>query len=214
MSCTTFEGARREYPRADNGDADPLSDPLLPREFSWPFTLPRPDIQMAADFPVARICRSAPMPDKRRRIQWVWKSIAAGFSGAAAHTLLMLLKSWSGILPSFQPYESLQNRIGNLVGADVHPIVPFILSFVSGATVVGFLFGRTYPLLPGETALKKGFVFALLAWIAMGLIFFPFVGIGAFGMNLGLGIAPAFFSLVMLLTYSLVMALTYAAFDF
>ena len=169
---------------------------------------------MAADFPVVWICRSAPMPDKRGRIQWVWKSIAAGFSGAAAHSLLMLLKSWSGTLPSFQPYESLQNKIGNLVGANVHPIVPFILSFVSGATVVGFIFVRTYPLLPGKTALKKGFAFGLLAWIAMGLIFFPFIGIGAFGMNLGLGIAPALFSLVMLLIYSLVMALAYAAFDF
>ena len=85
-------------------------------------------------------------------MHWVWKAIAAGLCGAAAHTLLMLLRSWSGLLPSFQPYESLQNTISHFIGTDIHPIVPWMLSFVSGATIIGFLFGLTYKLLPGKTA--------------------------------------------------------------
>jgi|SRR6185312_7937174 len=140
---------------------------------------------------------------------WALRSIAAGLCGAAAHSLLMLWKSWSGILPAFQPYENLQSRLGQLLGADVDPLVPWILSFVSGATVIGFLFGRTYSVLPGKRAWAKGVVFGLLAWIAMGLLFFPFVGLGLFASNGGL--APALFSLAMLLAYSLVMALAYAA---
>jgi hypothetical protein len=146
-------------------------------------------------------------------MHWAWKAIAAGLSGAAAHTLLMLLKSWLGLLPSFQPYESLQNVISHFIGTDVHPIVPRMLSFVSGATIIGFLFGRTYTLLPGKTAAIKGLIFGLLGWMMMGLLFFPVIGMGLFAIKVGLGIAPALFSLAMLLTYSIVMALTYAVLD-
>jgi hypothetical protein len=143
-------------------------------------------------------------------MHWVWKAIAAGLCGAAAHTLLMLLKSWSGLLLSFQPYESLQNTISHFIGTDIHPIVPWMLSFVSGATIIGFLFGLTYKLLPGKTAAIKGLIFGLLGWMVMGLLFFPVIGLGLFAVKVGLGIAPALFSLAMLLTYSIVMALMYA----
>ena len=143
-------------------------------------------------------------------MHWAWKAIAAGLCGAAAHTLLMLLKSWSGLLPSFQPYESLQNTISHFIGTDIHPIVPWMLSFVSGATIIGFLFGLTYKLLPGKTAAIKGLIFGLLGWMVMGLLFFPIIGLGLFAVKVGLGIAPALLSLAMLLTYSIVMALMYA----
>jgi hypothetical protein len=146
-------------------------------------------------------------------MHWAWKAIAAGVCGAAAHTLLMLVKSWFGLLPSFQPYESLQNAISNFIGTDIHPIVPWMLSFVSGATIVGFLFGRVYTLLPGKTAATKGLIFGLLGWMVMGLLFFPIIGLGLFAIKVGLGIAPALFSLAMLLTYSIVMAIAYAALD-
>jgi hypothetical protein len=45
----------------------------------------------------------------------------------------------------------------------------------------------------------------------MGSLFFPLIGLGFFGVKTGLGSAPAFFSLAMLLTYSVVMGLVYAA---
>jgi hypothetical protein len=85
-----------------------------------------------------------------------------------------------------------------------------MLSFVSGATIIGFLFGLTYKLLPGKTAAIKGLIFGLLGWMVMGLLFFPVIGLGLFAVKVGLGIAPALFSLAMLLTYSIVMALMYA----
>lgn len=151
------------------------------------------------------------MSHKAKGMHWVPKFIAAGLCGALAHSLLMFMKSWSGLLPSFQPYESLQSKIGQLLGSDVHPAVPWLLSFVSGATVMGFLFGHMYPFLPGKTALNKGFVFGLLAWLTMCLLFFPLVGLGLFATNIGLGITPAMFSLAMILTYSLVMSLAYDA---
>jgi hypothetical protein len=65
--------------------------------------------------------------------------------------------------------------------------------------------------LPGEGGLAKGFVFGVLGWIAMGLMFFPMLGRGLFATGAGLGFQPAMFSLSMLLSYSMIMGLIYAA---
>jgi hypothetical protein len=54
---------------------------------------------------------------------WIWKAAAAGLCGSVAHSLLMYLKSRLGLLPSFQPYESLQLALDRLIGGVVHPIV-------------------------------------------------------------------------------------------
>jgi len=141
----------------------------------------------------------------------IWKSLAAGFCGSAAHSCLMLLKSWAGVLPSFQPYEDLQRTLSNLIGSSVHPVIPWALSFLNGAVVLGFLFGRTYQLLPGRGGAAKGCVFGLLSWAVMGLLFFPLLGLGLFATQAGLGIQPALFSLLMLLAYSIVTGIAYSA---
>jgi hypothetical protein len=141
----------------------------------------------------------------------IWKSIAAGLCGTAAHSLLMFLKYRTGLLPSFQPYENLQIALSHLVGSEVHPLVPWALSFLNGATIVGFIFGRIYRLLPGKSGATKGLIFGLLGWAMMGVLFFPLIGLGLFAIQIGLGIAPALFALAMLLTYSVVMGMVYAA---
>jgi hypothetical protein len=43
------------------------------------------------------------------------------------------------------------------------------------------------------------------------LVFFPLLGLGLFASKLDLGIWPALFSLAMLLTYSVVLGVVYAA---
>ncbi len=141
----------------------------------------------------------------------IWKSLAAGLCGSAAHSGLMFLKSWMGWLPSFQPYEDLQRMLGQLVGSSVHPLVPWAFSFLNGAVVLGILFGRTYRLLPGGSGAAKGFVFGVLGWIAMGVLFFPMLDQGLFATRAGLGVRPALFSLAMLLTYGIIMGIAYSA---
>ena len=110
----------------------------------------------------------------------IWPPMAAGLAGSAAHSFLMILKSRAGILPSFQPYDDLQGLLGDLVGGSVGPAAPWLLSFANGAVVLGFLFGRTYRLLPGRSGATKGLVFGLLGWVVMGLFFFPLLGRGLF----------------------------------
>ena len=128
---------------------------------------------------------------------WIWKPLVAGLSGTLVHFLFMYLKTRAGLLPSFQPYQGLQHTLSQWVGTDVPAIVPWLLSFVNGMAVLGFLFGRINGLLPGRNGITKGVIFGLIGWVLMGLIFFPLIGLGAFALRAGLGIAPALMSLAM-----------------
>ena len=123
----------------------------------------------------------------------------------------MYLKSRTGLLPSFQPYESFQAVLGRMSGGEVHPLVPWALSFLNGATILGFAFGRLYPHLPGRSGAVKGLAFGVAGWLAMGLAFFPLIGFGPFATGLRLGAAPALFSLAMILVYGLVLGAVYGA---
>jgi len=147
------------------------------------------------------------------RSGWIWKPLVAGLSGTLVHFFFMYLKSQTSLLPSFQPYQSLQQTLAQWVGGDVPAFVPWLLSLVIGMAILGFLFSRINGLLPGRTGLSKGVIFGLIGWILMGLIFFPLIGLGPFAFQAGLGIAPALLSLAMLLTYSVVLATVYATLD-
>jgi hypothetical protein len=117
---------------------------------------------------------------------WIWKSLIAGLSGTIVHFAFMYLKSRLGLLPSFQPYQSFQAALSHWVGTNVPATVPWLLSFLNGMTILGFLFGRLNRLLPGRTGLSKGLSFGLIGWLFMGLIFFPLIGLGPFAVEAGL----------------------------
>ena len=125
----------------------------------------------------------------------------------------MLLKSGMGWLPSFQPYDDLQQLLSQLVGGSVNPLIPWALSFLNGSVLLGYLFGRAYRVLPGDSGAAKGLVFGVLGWIVMGLLFFPMLGRGLFATGAGLGFQPALFSLLMILSYSVIMGLIYSIFN-
>ena len=137
----------------------------------------------------------------------------AGFAGTVVHFAFMYAKSKLGILPSFQPYPAFQATLSRWVGTDVPAIVPWLLSFLNGMTILGFLFARLNRLLPGRTGASKGLTFGLIGWFFMGLIFFPVIGLGPFAIKTGLGIAPAMLSLGMVLTYSVALGVVYAALE-
>ena len=141
----------------------------------------------------------------------IFRSLAAGACGSIAHSGLMLLKSSVGLLPGFHPYDDLQRALGDLVGSAVSPVIPWALSFLNGSLVLGLLFSRLYPSLPGDSGAAKGVVFGVAGWIAMGVLAFPLLGQGLFASELGLGLRPALFSLLMLLTYSTIMGMAYSA---
>ena len=139
----------------------------------------------------------------------IWKSAVAGLCGTTAHYALMYFKARTGLMPSFQPYQALQSVLGELVGRNVHPLVPWLISLVNGMAVLGFAFGRLYQHIPGRSGLTKGCVFGVAGWLVMNLAFLPALGFGPFGSATGLGIQPALFTFAMLQTYSLVMGQVY-----
>ena len=144
---------------------------------------------------------------------WIWKSVVAGSAGTVVHFLFMHLKSWTGLLPSFQPYLSFQIALSHWIGTNVPAIVPWALSFLNGMTIIRFLFARINRLLPGKTGAVKGIIFGLIGWVFMGLVFFPLIGLGPFAMSVGSGFGPAVLSLVMLQTYSIVLGTVHVALE-
>lgn len=144
---------------------------------------------------------------------WVWRSAVSGLIGSVAHALLMYFKSWAGILPSFQPYESFQAALGNLTGRDIDPLVPWLLSYLNGSTLVGLSFGYLYRRLPTDSGALKGLIFGLGGWLVMNLLAFPLIGLGIFATAAGRGPWPALFSMAMLSTYTIAMGTVYSALE-
>ncbi len=145
--------------------------------------------------------------------RWIWKAAIAGLCGNLTHTLLMLGKAKLGILEAFQPYQSLQIALSYSTGGYVHPLVPWLLSYINGSTAAGLIFANLYQHLPGNSGPIKGFIAGVFGWLVMDLIFFPLLGLGPFAMQIGLGPWPALFSLGMMLAYSIVLGLVYSMFD-
>jgi hypothetical protein len=144
---------------------------------------------------------------------WITRSIVAGSAATLVHFLFMYFKSRIGLLPSFQPYHSFQIALSRWVGSDVPAIVPWLLSFLNGMTLIGLLFGRIIQFLPGRSGAAKGMSFGFIGWVLLNLIFFPLIDLGPFASRVGAGIGPALLSLGMLLTYSIVLGMAYVALD-
>ena len=141
----------------------------------------------------------------------VLKSFLAGLAGTLAQMTLSFVKVRLGILPEFQPYESLQRALRDATGAAMSPWLAWALTFVNGALIWGFIFARIYTRLPGRTWLPKGLFFALCAWVGSGLLLLPFMGLGPFALGAGLGVGPALFMAAGLTIYSCVMSFAYSA---
>jgi hypothetical protein len=137
-------------------------------------------------------------------------SFLAGAGATLVHVTLMVAKHRAGILPGFEPYDDMQRLLASASGWSLEPPWSWLLPYVNGALVLGFVFGRLFAYLPGRTAVAKGAAFGLAAWLAMGLGFFPLAGRGLFAAGLGLGAGPAALSLAMLMIYAIVMSLLYA----
>ena len=137
-------------------------------------------------------------------------SLLAGFGATTVHLALMEIKHRFGILPGFEPYEDLQRLLWSLTVQLMEPPLSWLLSYVNGALILGFVFGQIYVYLPGRTAVAKGAVFGFVAWLLMNFGLLPLIGRGIFALELGLGALPTTLMLGMLMIYSITMSLLYA----
>ncbi len=137
-------------------------------------------------------------------------SLLAGFGATTVHIALMTIKHRAGILPEFEPYEDLQRLLSSMTALSLESPYSWLLPYINGALILGFVFGRLYVYLPGRTAIAKGGAFGVAAWLMMGLGLLPLAGRGVFARELGLGGYPAALMFAMLMLYAIVMSLLYA----
>jgi hypothetical protein len=137
-------------------------------------------------------------------------SLLAGFGATTVHIALMAIKHRAGILPGFEPYEDLQRLLSSLTAQSIEAPYSWLLPYINGALILGFVFGKLFIHLPGRTAVAKGAAFGFAAWLVMGLGLLPLAGRGMFASGLGLGALPAALMLAMLMLYAIVMSLLYA----
>ena len=136
-------------------------------------------------------------------------SLLAGFGATTVHIALMAIKHRAGILPGFEPYEDLQRLLSSTTALAVEPPLSWLLPYINGALILGFVFGQLFVHLPGRTAVAKGAAFGFVAWLVMGFGLLPLAGDGMFGRALGLGVLPAALMFAMLMIYAIVMSLLY-----
>lgn len=112
----------------------------------------------------------------------VQKGLVAGLAATIAVSIVELVNvtvgHWAVSFPQLLSV-TLQTPTTSFVG--------WIAHFVAGALVLGPLFAVLYPRLPTDTPESKGILFAVGAFIAMGLIIAPLAGVGMFFMRAGFG---------------------------
>jgi hypothetical protein len=137
-------------------------------------------------------------------------SLLAGLGASSIHLVLMELKHRTGILPEFDPYSDLQRMLSSVASPAIDTSWVWLLTYINGAMLLGFLFGQIFPYLPSKNVFIKGTMFGVFSWLLLGLVFLPLIGSGPFAYALGLGAMPALLMLAMLMVYSIAVSLLYA----
>lgn len=112
----------------------------------------------------------------------VTKGAIAGFAATVAVSILevanLMLGPWAVSFPRLLSYMLQQPNVMAL---------GWVAHFVVGTLLLGPLFGILCPRLPTDTAESKGILFAIGAFVVMGLAIAPLAGVGMFGMRAGFG---------------------------
>jgi len=133
----------------------------------------------------------------------VKEGVRAGLVATAVLSMLMVMKSAMGLMPTLD----LISMLSGLMGCG--PVRGWIADFTIGAFILGGIFALLEPNLPGGKLWLKGVLFGVGAWLAMMLAVMPMAGAGFFGMNLGM-VAPVM-TLVLHVIYGAVLGGVYAA---
>ena len=127
----------------------------------------------------------------------------AGFVATAVLSAMMVAKGMMGVMPELDVVAML----GMMMGAPA--IIGWLAHFMIGTLAWGGGFAVLYGVIPGGSALIKGIVFGVAAWLAMMIMVMPMAGAGLFGMNFGV-MAPMM-TLVLHIVFGAVLGGVYGA---
>jgi len=127
----------------------------------------------------------------------------AGFIATAVLSAMMVAKTMMGLMPELDVVVMLSMMMGAPV------ILVWLAHFMIGTLAWGGGFAVLYDVIPGGTAIIKGILFGVAAWLAMMIMVMPMAGAGLFGMNFGI-MAPMM-TLVLHIVFGAVLGAVYGA---
>lgn len=136
-----------------------------------------------------------------------FNGLMAGLTGTIVLTVLLLVKSASGLLPELDVIAMLAAAASEHAGLPARAATGWALHLVLGTVVWGLAFAWLWRLLPGPTATAKGMVLGVAAWLVMALVVMPLAGAGLLG--LALGVAAPLVTLALHLVFGAVLGSTY-----
>jgi hypothetical protein len=134
--------------------------------------------------------------------------VTAGFAATVVLSLLMIAKAMMGLMPELNPIKDIVTVGDTVTGLQLPLAAGWVGHFLIGSILSGAIYTLIEPSLPGP-AVVKGLIFAVIAWLAMIIVFMPLAGQGFFAMALGLPAVVA--TLVLHLVYGAVLGVVYAS---
>ncbi len=130
--------------------------------------------------------------------------IFAGFVATVVLSGLMIMKQMMGMMPDLNVIAMLTHMSGAS-----SPIAGWVMHFMIGSVIWGGLFAFFYDRIPGGSAMLKGAVFGIGAWLLMMVMVMPMAGAGLFGLDFGMA-APVM-TLMLHIIFGIALGLTYGA---
>tara|TARA_R110000787_G_scaffold62513_1_gene141328 strand:+ start:44 stop:478 length:435 start_codon:yes stop_codon:yes gene_type:complete len=127
----------------------------------------------------------------------------AGFIATAVLSVLMVAKAMMGVMPELD----VAAMLAVMMGAPL--VVGWLAHFMIGTLAWGGGFAVLYGMIPGSSAITKGIVFGVAAWLGMMIAVMPMAGAGFFGMSFGI-VAPVM-TLVLHIVFGAVLGAVYGA---
>lgn len=113
-------------------------------------------------------------------MQNISAGLLAGFIATVVLSVLMMAKTMMGVMPELDVIHMLAGMMG------MPAIAGWLGHFMIGTIAWGGGFALLYGVIPGGSAVIKGVVFGVAAWLGMMIMVMPMAGAGLFGMNFGI----------------------------
>jgi len=104
----------------------------------------------------------------------------AGFAATVVLSVMMVAKGMMGIMPELDVIAMLSAMMG------APAVMGWMGHFMIGTLAWGIGFAVLFDRIPGSSAIAKGVVFGIAAWLGMMVMVMPMAGAGLFGMAMGI----------------------------